>query len=183
MKKKKNKKVVYANKYFKIVLKNDYYEIVPKNRDVLVVPVVDKKNFLLVKVRREFMQKNIYDFPAGGFDNLRESPLLAAKRELEEETGVILNKKNKFFKIANFYQMPNRIKKMVFIYGVHLSSEQINLNFNSNEIYSLEIKSYDQILNLIKKGRLNTAVPIAALFRYALKDDKLIKFIKNIKNI
>ena len=65
MKKKKNKKVVYANKYFKIVLKNDYYEIVPKNRDVLVVPIVDKKNFLLVKVRREFLQKNIYDFLPG----------------------------------------------------------------------------------------------------------------------
>ncbi len=183
MQRKKSKNVTYSNKYFKVVLKDDYYQIVPKNRDVLVVPIVDKKNFLLVKVRREFIQKNIYDFPAGGFDILRESPLLAAKRELEEETGVILNKKNKFFKISDFYQMPNRIKEMVFIYGVHLSSKQINLDFNSNEIYSLEIMSYAKILNLIKKGELNAAVPIAALFSYVLKNNKLIEFIRNTKNI
>ena len=47
MQRKKSKNVTYSNKYFKVVLKDDYYQIVPKNRDVLVVPIVDKKNFLL----------------------------------------------------------------------------------------------------------------------------------------
>ena len=170
-----NKKTVYFNKYFDVILKDNYYEISPKTRDVLILPIVDKKKFLLIKVKRHLTKKNLYEFPAGGFDISKETPLQAAKREFEEETGIKLKKKNKLFKIGKFYQMPNRIKDKVFIYGVFISSNQVNLNFASEEIHSLFIKSYEQILHLVNTNYLCSAVPLAALYKYNLLNNKKLK--------
>ena len=92
----------------------------------------------------------------------------AAKREFSEETGIKVLKNNKFIKMKNIYQIPNRTKKTVYVYVVHISMSQINKKFKSNEISKLEIMSIKKIFNLIKNGKFNTSVPLAILLQYLL---------------
>ena len=81
-------KIVYKNKYFSIGLENGYYSLIPKYQDVLILPIVDKNKFLLIKAKRKLLKKSLYEFPAGGFEIKKERPIKAAKREFVEETGI-----------------------------------------------------------------------------------------------
>ena len=103
--------IVYKNKYFKIALNNNYYELIPNNREVIILPIIDNKYFLTIKAIRKILKKTLYEFPAGSL-NLNEKPLDAAKREFSEETGIKILKNNKFIKMKDVYQIPNRTKKL-----------------------------------------------------------------------
>jgi hypothetical protein len=170
---KKNKiKIVYQNRFFKIGLEKDYYSFIPRYKDVIILPIIDKNKFLLIKANRQLIKKSLYEFPAGGFDNLKEKPLDAAKREFEEETG-IKTKKNQFFKIGKSFQIPNRIKDEIYIFGVNIKIKEVKKNFTSSEVKSVKIKSIKEILSLIKKGSFCTAVPCATLFYYLVTKNKI----------
>ena len=164
------KKFLHKNPYFAVLLDKNYYEIRPKKLDVLIIPIINKNEFLIIKSKRRILNKNVYDLPAGGVDN-NETLLQAAKREFQEETGVKLKKSNKFYKLGKFYQMPNRIKKKVTLFVVNIEKKQIDLNFNSDEIHSLKILTKKELFNLIRTGLFITAVPIAALFKYFLEKE------------
>ena len=53
---------------------------------VFVVPVTDADEVVLVRMRRYTMDAETIELPAGGTDG--EPPLVAAQRELREETGL-----------------------------------------------------------------------------------------------
>jgi ADP-ribose pyrophosphatase len=159
--------IVYKNRFFKIALNNSYYELIPNNREVIILPIVDKKYFLVIRAIRKILKKTLYEFPAGSF-NLNEKPINAAKREFSEETGIKLLKINKFIRMNDIYQIPNRTKNTVYVYAVHISMSQIDKKFKSDEIYSLEVLSLKKIFSLIKNGKFNTSVPIAILLQYLL---------------
>ena len=167
-------KIVYKNKYFSIGLENGYYSLIPKYQDVLILPIVDKNKFLLIKAKRKLLKKSLYEFPAGGFEIKKERPIKAAKREFVEETGIDISE-NKFFKLWNFFQIPNRIKSQIYIYGVNILSSDVKKKFKSDEIESVSIKSLKQIINLTKKGKFCTAVPCAAMLSLLIRKNK-IKF-------
>ena len=160
--------IVYKNRFFKIALNNSYYELIPNNREVIILPIVDKKYFLVIRAIRKILKKTLYEFPAGSF-NLNEKPIDAAKREFSEETGIKLLKINKFIRMNDIYQIPNRTKNTVYVYAVHISMSQIDKKFKSDEIYSLEVLSLKKIFSLIKNGKFDTSVPIAILLQYLLK--------------
>lgn len=159
--------IVYKNKYFKIALNNNYYELIPTNREVIILPIIDNKYFLTIKAIRKILKKTLYEFPAGSL-NLNEKPLDAAKREFSEETGIKILKNNKFIKMKDVYQIPNRTKKTVYVYVAHISMSQINKKFKSKEVSRLEIMSIKKIFYLIKNGKFNTSVPLAILLQYLL---------------
>ena len=71
--------------------------------------------------------------------------------------------------MKDIYQIPNRTKNTVYVYAVHISMSQINKNFKSDEINSLEVLSLKKIFSLIKNGKFNTSVPIAILLQYLLR--------------
>jgi len=54
---------------------------------IMVFPVTRKREVILVKQFRFPIEKNIVELPAGLLDKPGESPRLAARRELLEETG------------------------------------------------------------------------------------------------
>jgi 8-oxo-dGTP pyrophosphatase MutT (NUDIX family) len=166
-------KITYKNKFFKIFSNDGYFEISPNSRDVMILPIVDKKSFLLIRSRRKFIKKNLLEFPAGGFDIKKETPLEGAKREFEEETGIKVKKKNKIFKIAKIYQMPNRIRDLVFVYGIYITSDQVNIKYSSEETHSIEVKSFKKTINLIKKNKIKTSVALAALLNFFISIKKL----------
>ena len=160
--------IVYKNRYFKILYKKNFYIYTPNRPEVLILPIVEKKNFLLIKSKRAILGKSIYEFPAGSV-NLKEKIINGAKREFQEETGITLNK-NKFFKLNKIYQIPNRNPKFIHAYGVNIRRKQVVFNnFDKSEVDKIIIVSLNKILKMIEMGRFNTSVPLAILFNYLIK--------------
>ena len=63
-------------------------EIVRHNGAAAIVPVDDAGNVTLVRQYRVALNKFTWEIPAGKLDSPTEDPFSAAKRELEEETGL-----------------------------------------------------------------------------------------------
>ena len=112
---------------------------------------------LALKVRRDFNKSLEIVIPS-----IKEKSISTRIYLLVEETGIDISE-NKFFKLGNFFQIPNRIKSQIYIYGVNILSSDVKKKFKSDEIESVSIKSLKQIINLTKKGKFCTAVPCAAM--------------------
>jgi ADP-ribose pyrophosphatase len=61
-------------------------EVVEHSPSVGIIPIVNKKEILLIKQFRHAINKSLIEIPAGKIEN-NELPHDAAKRELAEETG------------------------------------------------------------------------------------------------
>ena len=89
-------------------------EIVRHRGSVVVLAVSDGKNpkVLLERQYRYAAQRELWELPAGKID-AGENPLIAAKRELLEETGYSAKHWKKFLE---FYVSPGFLDEMMFIY-------------------------------------------------------------------
>ena len=61
------------------------YTLIEHQGFVMVVPLLDDGRVVMEEVYRYTVQRNLLECPSGGLDG--EDPEVAAKRELEEETG------------------------------------------------------------------------------------------------
>ena len=74
--------ITLINKRYK---KREFYHYFTEPNNVIVIPIY-KNKFLIVKQKREPINKKNYEFPMGWVDK-GETPITASKRELLEETG------------------------------------------------------------------------------------------------
>jgi len=161
--------ILHKNKYFKIKLDRGYYTFEPNFREVIILPIIDNKYFLLIKAKRTLLNCYNYEFPAGSFESKKETSLNAAKREFYEETGINLKKFNKFYKLKSILQIPNRSKLPIFSYYVNLKKDQIKNNkFDSNEIEGIKLVTLKKLFDLIIKGKFYSSVPLAQLLQYLI---------------
>jgi ADP-ribose pyrophosphatase len=72
----------------------------------------DKKRILLVRQYRLPAEKLLWELPAGRLDP-GETPLVAAKRELKEETGY---RARKWTRLASFWVSPGYVEERMTIY-------------------------------------------------------------------
>ncbi len=61
-------------------------EVVEHNASVGIIPILSNDEIILIKQYRYAVNEYLIEIPAGKIEN-KESPIEAAKRELEEETG------------------------------------------------------------------------------------------------
>ena len=87
--------ITLINKKFR---KREFYHYFEEPNNVIIIPKINN-HFILVKQKREPIDKKNYEFPMGWIDK-GESSSAAAKRELIEETGY-KSKKN-YKKLLNF---------------------------------------------------------------------------------
>jgi len=115
-------KTIYKGRIFKVVLDKVrepsgvvvQREIV-RHRGSVVILAVDggsRPKVLLERQYRYAAQGELWELPAGKID-AGEDPLVAAKRELLEETGYTAKRWKKFLK---FYVSPGFLDEMMFIY-------------------------------------------------------------------
>ena len=98
-----------VNKKYK---KNELYHYFSEPNNVILVPVF-KNKFILVKQKREPINKKNFEFPMGWIDK-GEAPITASKRELVEETGYKSITKPK--KLIQFYPDPGRNSRCCFCF-------------------------------------------------------------------
>jgi ADP-ribose pyrophosphatase len=104
----------------------DWYYL-DSSDSVLIVPLTNNNETLLIKQNRFNLRKNVYEFPSGGIvGNLSSTNVeKSAVKELFEETGYIANK---IINLGKYYVLPSETNRWVHVYlalGVTKKSEPI----------------------------------------------------------
>lgn len=137
-----------------------YREIVSHGGGACVLAVKDGK-VLLERQFRYAYGEEIYELPAGKRDK-GEDFFLTAKRELEEETGLIpLNLK----KITEIYPTPGYTDEIIALFFAD-EFEKGELRFDDTEDLTSEWVSLQTAYKMIEDGKIKDSKTLVALLWY-----------------
>jgi ADP-ribose pyrophosphatase len=128
------------------------------------VLLVKDESVLLVKQFRYLYNKEIYEIPAGKL-NEGEDPLVAAARELEEETGFKAN----LFHALDIYPTPGYTDEIIHIYFAK-NYEYVGCHLDEGEFLNCEFIPIKNVLEMVDSGEIADAKTIAALYKYLLNE-------------
>ena len=133
-------------------------EVVEHLPSVVVVPVDEAENVLLVEQYRHATGEALLEAPAGGVEE-GETPQQAAARELQEETGYA---PGRLTSLGGFWIAPGWCTEYMHAYlATELASSQ--LPQDEDEDVRVVPVPLGEVPNLIRQGRIRDAKSIAAL--------------------
>ncbi len=122
------------------------------------VLVKTQKGIALVRQYRYAYGEEIYEIPAGKL-NEGEDPMLAAARELSEETGLIAEKLEL---LTVLYPTPGYTNEKIYIYEAKgISSGKRHLD--EGEFLDVEYLPEEEVLSMIKDGRICDGKTVSAV--------------------
>ena len=123
-----------------------------------IVPVIENHSVALLRQYRPAIRTFIWEVPAGTMHG-GEDPLDCAKRELQEECGLI---GRRFEKIGEILTAPGYSDERIHLY---LAMELIPCEQKLDEDEYLEVHSFrfDAVMEMIKGGHIQDAMSIVAL--------------------
>ncbi len=160
-------KIVHKNPYFSVkeddVIEPDdrsgRYFVVTKNPGVFIVAQNDSDEIILIQQSRYFTGTESYELPAGGTDG--EPSLVAAKRELQEETGFIADSWTHVSKLFS----ANGISDQTHDIYLAAKLNQTNKHEKDEEgITEVDFFRLDTIKRMIKNGEITDMQSIGALY-------------------
>lgn len=136
-----------------------YREIVEHNGAVAMVAVTDDGNVIMVKQYRYACGKAVLEIPAGKIDKNETSPVLAAVRELKEETGYRAENVQLLGKINTSVGYSEEVIYIYAMTGLTAGDQELD------EDEALDVIEYpfDEIYERAEKGELIDAKTVAAL--------------------
>lgn len=161
-------KQIYDGKVFEILrdeveLSNGHKSIREVARHpggVVIVAQKDENTILMVKQFRYPLKAVSLELPAGKLE-YGENPDIAAKRELEEETGYVA----KNWKSLGFiYTTPGFCDEKLYLYFA-TDLKFIKQNPDEGEIIEYFEYNLDEVFDMIKNGEINDSKTICALTR------------------
>ena len=126
---------------------------------------VYKGKVALVRQFRYAYQEELLEIPAGKLEK-GEDPMLAAKRELEEETGLVASELKPLFTL---YPTPGYTNEKIYIYkasGVTLGKQHLD----EGEFLNVVFLPGEEVARMIEKRELRDAKTIVAVQSYLLKN-------------
>jgi ADP-ribose pyrophosphatase len=138
---------------------NEYSrEIINHHGSVVIVPVFDDQRVALVKQYRHPAKDYLFEIPAGTM-NKDETPEVGARRELEEEIGVVCDK---IEKLTEFYVSPGFLAEKMFVYlATELSETKQNLD--EDEFIQIHKFTFDQAFKMIRENAIKDAKTMVGL--------------------
>ena len=128
-----------------------------------VLCVCDGK-IALVRQFRYAYQEELLEIPAGKLEK-GEDLLLAAKRELEEETGLVASELKPLYTL---YPTPGYTNEKIYIYeasGVTAGRQHLD----EGEFLNVVFLPVEEVARMIEKGEIRDAKTIVAVQSYLLK--------------
>lgn len=163
--KQKKSQIIYDGKI--LTLKKDevelpngttsFREIVCHSGGSAILCVKDNK-VLLVKQFRYAYNSCIWEIPAGKL-NVGEDPKETARRELEEECGIIADKLEL---ISTVYPSPGYTDEIIRLYRAH-NLRQGKINFDEDENLISKWFDVDKALEMLDNGEIKDAKTVIAL--------------------
>lgn len=125
----------------------------------VVILAVDKNNTVyMVKQYRYAVQKEIYELPAGRLEK-DEDPFDCAKRELEEECGLVAES---WENLGFIYSSPGILNEKLYLYKA-TDLKQTQQNLDEGEFLSVCKFNIEEIFGMIKENKINDAKTICAV--------------------
>jgi ADP-ribose pyrophosphatase len=132
---------------------------------VVILPINKKNEVVFVKQYREVIGKTVLELPAGMIDN-GEKAIDAAKRELEEETGIIA--KNIEF-LTSYYSSCGYTSEQLFIYvAKDFSYGEQHLD-TTEEILDIEKININECVKRVIENEFDHASSKIAILTYYYK--------------
>ena len=121
----------------------------------------------LVRQFRYAYQEELLEIPAGKLEK-GEDPMLAAKRELEEETGLIAGELKPLFTL---YPTPGYTNEKIYIYEA-LGVTSGKQHLDEGEFLNVVFLPVEEVARMIERGEIRDAKTIVAVQCYLLKQTK-----------
>ncbi len=162
-------KYVLENPWYKVrqdtVIRPDgkegTYNVVECRTSVFIIPVTTSGKILLVKLFRYTTQHEGWEVPAGGVDQW-EKPLVAAKRELQEESGLT---SATWSEVGTFDLMNGMTDAVAHVFEAKDLAMTKYHEQDEEGITETAEFTPEQVLDMIQKGHIVDALSIAALMR------------------
>ena len=164
-------KIVHRNNFFNVVesqlnvhgRKARMYWV-SKPDTVAVLPIHKDGSIIIERQFRAAVGKHIYELPAGHIDK-GERPLHAAKRELEEETGLHASR---IRLLATTYPSPGVLDGKEYLYAAEGLTKG-RTSMDPDEIIGTERVSMSRALGMVRSGKIMDAKSIAAILLYRME--------------
>ena len=135
------------------------FDIIEHGGSVVIIPVDEKGNVLLVRQYRHATGGELLELPAGTLDD-NEDPEVCAAREIREETGMAAGE---LTKLGEFYLVPGYSTEfMVVFLATGLSHNP--LEADADEFWSVESIPIAEAIKMAERGEIPDAKSLAALF-------------------
>lgn len=147
-----------------VVLHDDAAAVIAFNQD---------KRMIFVRQHRVAIGQNSLEIPAGLIDPTDDSPLEAAQRELEEETGLAAEN---WQKIAGFYHSPGFCDEYLYIFEAHdLKTVKDPRPQDDDEYLEVVALTFDEAQSYLKSGEICDSKTVYALlyWQFLLAKDVL----------
>lgn len=146
------------------------WEIVEMGNAVVVIPLIDKNKFVILKQFRYTTKKHIWEFPAGRADE-GETFENCAQRELEEECGY---RAKRLKKLVSYYPSPGVITEKMHLFLAQDLYRSEEAQKDEDEIIEHHIIEADEIERMIHSGEIEDAKTILAFLYYKSYRDNIL---------
>jgi ADP-ribose pyrophosphatase len=135
------------------------FEIIEHGGSVVILPVDENGNLLLVRQYRHATGGDLLELPAGTLEE-DEDPEVCAAREIREETGMAAGI---LTRLGDFYLAPGYSTEFMVVYlATELSHNP--LDADDDEFLSVESVPIAEAIQMAEKGEIPDAKSLAALF-------------------
>lgn len=169
--KKNNSEFIISNKWVRlrkdhVTLPNnteiDDFYVIERPDLVHVIAITEDNQFILERQYRYAIDKNCYEICAGLVEP-GETPIAAAKRELMEETGY---SGGIWIPYGEYAIDPSNMTDVSYAFVARGVTKKVEQKLDKTEQLSVEIVSYEELVQLIESGSIISGLMLAPLWRF-----------------
>lgn len=162
---------VHSNPWFSVKNRGGYYTVEYHQSQVVVLPVVDHRAVLMVRVKRPVLNDVPLELPAGG-RLIHETAAQTALREMREETGVLIDDVNRLQPLPSFAISSARYPVLPYVFQLDLTDgEFAERGLSDDEIVAVECWSFFELKQMIVDGKIYVGLPVAILSAFLFRRD------------
>ena len=142
---------------------NHYGHVQFKNVAVAILPIDEGGNTRLVGQTRYTLDEYSWELPMGGAPQ-SEDPLVAAQRELQEETGLIAEDWRELMRL----HLSNSITDELGIAYIATGLQQGETSLEETEDITVRTVPLEDAIDMARSGQITDALSVATLLRIAV---------------
>ena len=138
--------------------KEAWREVVHHPGASAVVAIDEENRIIMEKQFRYALNDYLLEIPAGKLD-AGEDPLVCAKRELEEETGIVASE---WISLGTIATSPGFCNEVIHLY-VAKGLSKGEIHWDEDEYVEVERYTFDELLQSIKEEKIKDSKSLSAL--------------------